>query len=414
MRSSQAWSSTTSEPTLQRVAASAAVASRGAVPASPAVFHDSEFSRIFGQDAPPRGVLHVVGRLTEAVFHMLGPTCAALRAEGRPQAVVLIDDATGRRLIESLDPAIAIHFVEDAGNPLQRWFRMGRRVQAMVNAGRWEAVHLHGLMPLLVGSPLARRIEAAGGRLFVTPHNSRSLRSLKWAGRPLLELLNGIVPLRKFQTIANVPFDVRAMGRVARVSARLVESPVDEVFFSVNAQREPQSPVIVGGGPSDAVGAVKRFAQLAVLLADALPGARFRWLGPVTEEERSLLDASGVEMLADPSDPYARAHALAEASLYVAPKAGRGFPMALAEAMAVGLACIGYDGDAHQDMLTPGETGVVAGSVAEIAQCTLGLMRDKDLRQTLAAQARREAMLRFSDEEFRRHLAAAFRRSSES
>jgi glycosyltransferase involved in cell wall biosynthesis len=61
--------------------------------------------------------------------------------------------------------------------------------------------------------------------------------------------------------------------------------------------------------------------------------------------------------------------------------------MALAEAMAVGLPCIGYVGDAHQDMLTPGETGVLAGSVAEIAQCTLGLMRDKALRHLLAAQA---------------------------
>jgi hypothetical protein len=120
------------------------------VPPASTGFHDSEFSRVFGHDAPPRGVLHIVGRLTEAVFHMLGPTCAALRAEGRPQAVLLIDDATGRRLVETLDPAIAIHFVEDAGNPVQRWFRMGRRVQGMVNAGRWEAVHLHGLMPLLV------------------------------------------------------------------------------------------------------------------------------------------------------------------------------------------------------------------------------------------------------------------------
>ncbi len=373
--------------------------------AGPRPFRDSEYSRVFGFDAPPLGVLHVVGELTEAVFHMLGPACAALRAEGRPQAVLLIGDETGRRLVQSLDPAIAIHLVDDTRNPLGRWYRLGRRLQALVREGRWEAVHLHGLMPLMIGLPVARRIESAGGRLFVTPHHSRSLT---WLGRPALRLAGRFVPLRRIQTIANVPFDMRAMARIARMPMRLIESPVDAVFFSVTAQVEPKTAVIVGAAPGDATDAVQRFAQLAVLLAEALPRARFRWLSAVSDDERLVLDASGIERVDDPADPYARAHALAQASLFVAPEAGRGFPMALAEAMAVGLPCIGHDGEVHRDMLTPGETGLLAASVAELAQRTLELLRDPPARRLLATQARREAMLRFSDVEFRRHLVAAF------
>lgn len=359
----------------------------------------------------PRGVLHVVGDLNEAVWQILGPACAALRREGRHQAILVLDGDRARQLLQGLDPSIPVHYLQPGKMPAQSWFRMGRSLQTLVGQACWEAVHLHGLLPMIVGLPLARRIEADGGRMFVTPHSSRSLRSLGWFGRPMLRAVLSVLPGHRLHTLAHVPFDVRAMQRLAHVKARLIEPPVEEVFFSVHAQVEPRPPVIVGGAADDAPDAVQRFAQLSILLAGVMPELRYRWLSPTTADERALLGASGIETLEDPTDRYARARALANASLYVAPQAGRGFEMLLAEAMAVGLPCVGYRSQVIEDMLTDGETGVLAGSMNHLAQATASLLRDAALRSLIAEQARTEAMLRFSDEGFHRHLLAAFSRS---
>lgn len=215
------------------------------------------------------------------------------------------------------------------------------------------------------------------------------------------------------ETIASVPFDVRAMKRLVRVSARLIEPPVDEVFFSVTAQQEPATPIcIVGGAPFDARGAAQRFAQFAVLLPGSLPEARFIWIGSASAEDRAVLKASGIETLAsvdhEMPDAYERAKSLANGSMYIACGDGRGFAMGLAEALAVGLPCLCLNPDGQSDIIVHNETGLICRTVEEMAIRSINLVQSPEVRAKLAEQGRREAVLRFSDQEFRRHIVALF------
>jgi glycosyltransferase involved in cell wall biosynthesis len=292
---------------------------------------------------------------------------------------------------------------------------MGQVLQTMLAEGRWQAIYLHGLMPFVIAAPLLHRVRDQGTRVLLSPHSSRSLRSMKFLAHPILWGLHRFLPMAGIETIASVPFDVRAMQRLSRVSARLIEPPVDEVFFSVHAQRQANPAVIVGGASYDAKGAAQRFAQVAVLLPGSLPDAKFVWIGPASSEDRAVLKASGIEVLSAADDgvpdAYVRAECLANAALYVSCGEGRGFGMALAEALAVGLPCLSLNPDGQSDILVHHETGLICRTVEELAIRSINLMQSPELRLKLSEQARREAVLRFSDQEFRRHIVALFAHS---
>ncbi len=371
-------------------------------------FSDSQFTKTFGAAAPPMGVLHVVGHLTEAVFDILGPTCAALHAEGRPQSLLVLEDNTLMRLSIRLNNAIQIHPLRTEGGFVNTWMRLGSVFQTMISQGKWQAVYLHGLMPFVAAAPLLKRIKDSGTRVLLSPHSSRSLRSMKFFGQPIFWALHRVLPMAGIETIASVPFDVRAMKRLTKVSARLIEPPVDEIFFSASVPSANHSRTLVGSAALDAKGAVQRFSQLAVLLAESIPHAAFCWIGAATEEERSLLKASGVEVLSVAADPYERAKVLANACLYLACGEGRGFAMNIAEAMAVGLPCLSWNSDGSSDILVHDETGLICRTVEELALRTLSLYQCQEERSKLSEQARREALLRFTDEEFRKHIVALF------
>jgi hypothetical protein len=378
------------------------------------IYRDSEFARSFGPDAPPRGVLHVVGHMTEAVFDVLGPTCAALEAEGRQQALMVLHSEGLERFLSRLSAQVVVHVLPARSSFPQTWLGVGRALETMVSEGRWQALYLHGLMPLAIAAPVLKLVRRGGGRVLLSPHSSRSLRSMRWLGLPVLWGIHRWMPLAGIQTIASVPFEVRALRRMARISARLIEPPVDDVFFSVATSPEESGLMLAGGASGDAKGAVQRFAQLTVLLAEALPKARYCWVTAVSDDERALLAASGVEVLAAPDDPYARAQALSQARFFLCTGLGRGFGMILAEAMAVGLPCLSVDDPAARDLLTQEETGLLYPDVQALASGCLRVLADPSEQARLSEQARREAVMRFSDQEFRRHILAMLPRATRS
>jgi len=126
--------------------------------------------------------------------------------------------------------------------------------------------------------------------------------------------------------------------------------------------------VLVGGGPER-----ERLEALAHTLA---VGDSIHFTGPVT----------------DPAD------LLRGADVFVLPSVAEGMSNSLLEAMATGLPCVASDIGGNQDLLGPGEAGVLVGGGPQgrWAEAVTGLLNDPERRRTLGARARRRVEEEFA------------------
>jgi len=85
---------------------------------------------------------------------------------------------------------------------------------------------------------------------------------------------------------------------------------------------------------------------------------------------------------------------LSAADLLIAPSRWEVWPVALAEAMAMGLSVIGTDVPGTRDVITDGQTGVLVGrnDAAGLAEAVLELAGDAERRRALGEAARRAAI----------------------
>lgn len=354
-------------------------------------------------------VVHVVGRMTDAVFNFLGPTTAALAAGGYQQVLLTHEHADLDHWLRLLEPTVEVVRTPTSRNPLIRWGRVAARLRDLSTSEQLVTVHLHGLMPSLVGAPHIGRLVREGTRVHMSPHSSKSLRNLSWLGRPAFWLLGAALPQRTQSAIANVPFDVRALNRISSRPVSLIESPVADAFFTVRRTRPARAPLVVGSGLTEGSDSITHFAQLAVLLSDADLGVSFNWISPAAPLDPAPLCVASVGVFAD-ADEDARAERLAAAWIYVMAGPSRGFPLPLAEAMAVGLPCVVLDGEAHRDMIRHGETGLLCHDTVSLMRAVAQLIASPDLRQQLGTAARKEALLRFQSDDFHRRVFEAYSR----
>jgi glycosyltransferase involved in cell wall biosynthesis len=90
--------------------------------------------------------------------------------------------------------------------------------------------------------------------------------------------------------------------------------------------------------------------------------------------------------------------ALNAADIFVLPSRWEGWPLALAEAMAAGLPCVGTDVPGIRDIVVGGKTGLLVPSQdpAALAGAIRDLTTDPALRDTLAAAGRQEILTKYS------------------
>lgn len=348
-------------------------------------------------------VVHVVGSVTDEVFSFLGPATNALAHSGLDQTVVMIDEAGCRHRIAGLHESAELVLAPSLRNPVRQWQAVLQACHQTLARGPLRAVHLHGLLPCMVG---AYAVRSAGSAvpIFYSPHGSRSLGKAQGI-RALARFVVGVVlrPARR-AAIVNLPQETQEFDRWK--SAELVESPVDEVFLDA-PRNEARHPLVVTGGRSPSVRSAELFAQLAVLLSGEDLGMSFNWLGSVDPVSRVRLNAAGVGVFDVESDADC-ASRLSAGWVYLATGGTRGFPLFLVQAMAAGLPCVALDCPPCRAVIRDGETGFLCATERELIDRIAALVDSPALRARIGDAARLEARQRFGVSQFGEKLLAAY------
>ncbi len=355
------------------------------------------------EPALPGRVLHVVGRVTDDVRSFLGPATHALARAGREQAIVMIDELRYRQHVASLHVAAELLMTPSLRNPIRQWRAVMRACRQAMRSGPLEAVHLHGLLPGLVGARAASASNVTAP-IFFSPHGSRALTTRRglgtlalWAARPLLR------PSRS-AAIVGLPWETQVFEQWK--STDLVESPVSKVFFA-SPRTEARHPLIVAGGRSRGAGDAVLLAQIAVLLSGEDLRVSFNWIGAVEEALRVRLNAAGVGVFDVSSDDEC-ASRLAPGWIYLAPGRSRDSPTLLIEAMAAGLPCVVFDCEEHRELIQHGVTGYLCETERDMIDAIAALIDDAALRTRMGQSARHEARCRFGESQFDTKLLAAY------
>jgi hypothetical protein len=330
-------------------------------------------------------VVHLVGAVDEAARRFLAPATHALAQAGVEQSLVLVDHLASRHHLTAFHEQAELVLSPALASAPARWRALLRTFAQVVHGMRPRAVHLHGLLACAAG-PLALRATGQAPRLCYSLHGV-GLASLLLAARARSA---GAGP---------------APGERAAPLA-LLGQPVDTVFFET-PRHEARHPLVVTGSRGLQVRGSETFAQLAVLIGGSDLRIAFNWVGPADPVSRLRLKAAQVGVF-DPAHDAIRASRLAAGWVYVAGAGGRGFPLELVEAMALGLPCVALDNARHREVLQHGETGLLFASQAQLLDRVAELIDSTVLRAALGQRARAAALARFGERRFRERLLAAY------
>ncbi len=354
-------------------------------------------------------IVHLVSRVTDAVFNFLGPTTSVLANQGYQQTVILLDDPAHRHVLPRFHASVRLSPTVCEGGPIRNFRKLLEALQSEVEAKPLAAVHLHGVFPCMLGA-YATRFRRPAPKIYFSPHGTNAFGPLKSAaGLVLLALRpNAKGELKRQHAISHVGTEARAMA-VTRQRVDLIESPVDACFVATE-HHEARRPLIVAGSHHhDPMGAA-RLSQLAVLLGEDELGISFNWIGAVNSEARARLKAADVAVF-DLQGPE-RAAKLSPGWVYLAPGEDYGFPVYLAEAMSAGLPCVAWDTPCHRDIIHHGETGFLCKSESEMLTRVAQLVESAELRRNIGRAAKEEAGCRFDQAKFGAQILKAYQLSA--
>jgi glycosyltransferase involved in cell wall biosynthesis len=355
----------------------------------------------------PEPVVHLLGKLTDAVFSFLGPATEALAGCGVEQVVVMIDDDQCRRYTPQFHPSIKLRVLPERGTPWRTWRSLLRTYAEVVEQVQPAAVHVHGAISAFTAARLLRQPGTPAVDSFFSPHGSKFLGRTGQMGTSLVRALRRVYGRNAPTLIANVPYEARSLARANRSVVTLVECPVSDTFFGID-RCESMRPRVLTSGYARSRVAADRYAQLAVLLAHRPQALVFEWIGGASESSLQRLQAAEVQLSAAGSAAE-RASRMVGAWIFLAPASKRGFPLHVAEAMAAGLPCVTIDNPANRDLIEDGRTGFLCRDHRDFLFRIEQLLDSEPLRRTIGEAAQSHARERFSARRFRASILAAYR-----
>jgi len=330
-------------------------------------------------------VLHLVSRLQPGGRgQTLWPTMLALADAGMPQSLVLMDtrDTPQARLMLPAGVRLGGDGVGRAGLPAIRRAANALRSELVGEAAL--AVHLHGLPAGLLGRHVLRGSSVQAPLFFHLDHETLVARLVRGLDRSAF-----LVQPNRVEAL-----DATGRGLPAGLSA-----PVDEVYFNA-IRAEAETPLIVTTGqPGDLVYA-QAFVQLAVMLTGLRPALTFGWIGEATPAVQQMLQAAQITLLRG-EDAAERAQILRRAWVYVAPDATGIDARGMAEAMAVGVPCLGRQVPAYRALIVHALSGYLCNRNNDLIAAIARLVEAAPLRQTMGSAARTRARHRHGHHRFR-------------
>jgi glycosyltransferase involved in cell wall biosynthesis len=190
--------------------------------------------------------------------------------------------------------------------------------------------------------------------------------------------------------------------------ARLIAGALDRWDARAELGLDPAATVV---GCAARFDEVKRLDLLVEAIA-ATPALTLALIGSGTEEPRlrrlaAALGVAGRVRFAGEIPEAARLFGAFD--VFAASSRKEGLPLAVVEAMALGLPVVASDIPAHRELLGEGSGGLVEGTTTAIAERLTALMADADLRGRLAGENRTRARSEFDVRNMLSALESAYR-----
>jgi len=303
---------------------------------------------------------------------------------------------------------------------LANWLWTPRELRRIVADVQPDVVHVQDIPELGLGLARPR---------VLTVHGINPLDEWVKAGlrRYLTVPIMGLTFMRAVRTydhvIAISPYSRQAVRFPRRTHVHEIANPVEDRFFEVTPSEDARTVLAVGSLSKlkNTLGLV----QAAGRVREAIPGVRFRIAGPwragasayrrTVEGVCDRLDLHPTVDFLGPVDRAQQAAELARAGCFVLPSFQENAPMVIAEAMAAGVPVAASRVGGIPWMIDEGRTGLLfdPDDPAQIAECLIRLLTDRELRKTLGQAVRDEANRRFRADAVARRTLEVYQQAVE-
>ncbi len=292
------------------------------------------------------------------------------------------------------------------------WTTDAEYVRHQIRATGAQLVHAHGQVGYTIGAI------RSGVPHVLTPHGMFRHEKRATAGAPtvgrerLRETLWNATEdwcLERAEHVVAISPYVRSLI-APRVRGQLHEipNPVDAGFFTLERPvAQPHEPILLTVGWLNARKRQELIVRALPAVRERVPGARLRIVGNVEaaderrlHELRRLIGELGLEDAVELLQHVPHEQLLEEyrgASVYVHAAEEESSPVAVAQAMAAGLALCAVEIPGLRHLLVDGQTGVYAHepTPAALAEAIVGVLGDPGTARALGERAKAQALARF-------------------
>jgi glycosyltransferase involved in cell wall biosynthesis len=305
------------------------------------------------------------------------------------------------------------------------WTGDAEYVRHEIRATGAQLVHAHGQVGYTIGAI------RSGVPHVVTPHGMLLREKRAPAGAGALSrdrLRQALWSATESWCLANakhiVVISPYVRGLIApRTRAQLhdIPNPVDPGFLALERERSSPAPVLLSVGWLNARKRHELIVRALGLVREQVPGARLRIVGNVEAGEvqclerlRRLVAELGLGEAVDLLSGLSREELLAEyrgASVYVHAAAEESSPVAVAQAMAAGVALCAVEIPGLHHLLREDQTGLYAREATPqaLADVIVKIINNSSLASALGSRARQQAQAQFHPEVVANATAALYR-----